>query len=229
MKITLNESNRKPLVELLGKYMDTKPVYLKAPIYGYQIGKLTVTRAGDVEGPDDMSQEEFDSLLSVIKSAGYSPEGIERSIKEEPTVAQEAPANASDGLTISIPLDKVAIGNLINLLEAKGTLIKKALQIEICFIETDEENVNFPWFSTTPEPEEIQTYTTFIAALCKMSKDQKRINATEKKVENKRYAFRCFLLRLGFIGNEYKQDRKILLKNLSGNSAFKGGAANENS
>ena len=35
---------------------------------------------------------------------------------------------------------------------------------------------------------------------------------------------RCFLLRLGYIGNDYKADRKILLKRLSGSSAFKSGA-----
>lgn len=61
------------------------------------------------------------------------------------------------------------------------------------------------------------------AGLCKMSKDQKRISATEKPVDNERYAFRCFLLRLGFIGDEYKTDRKILMRYLPGNSAFKGG------
>lgn len=38
---------------------------------------------------------------------------------------------------------------------------------------------------------------------------------------NDKYAFRCFLLRLGFIGDEYKIARKVLLKNLTGNSAFR--------
>jgi len=42
-------------------------------------------------------------------------------------------------------------------------------------------------------------------------------------VENEKYAFRCFLLRLGFIGAEYKIERKILLRNLTGSSAFKSG------
>ena len=60
-----------------------------------------------------------------------------------------------------------------------------------------------------------------------MSKEQKRINATEKKADNEKYAFRCFLLRLGFIGAEYKLDRKILLQNLEGSSAFKNGAKKE--
>jgi CRISPR/Cas system-associated protein endoribonuclease Cas2 len=49
------------------------------------------------------------------------------------------------------------------------------------------------------------------------------VTATEKPTDNEKYAFRCFLLRLGFIGSEYKTYRKILLKNLTGNSAFKSG------
>ena len=49
----------------------------------------------------------------------------------------------------------------------------------------------------------------------------------EKAVENEKYAFRCLLLRLGFVGAEYKADRKILLKNLTGSSAFKSGLKKE--
>ena len=71
----------------------------------------------------------------------------------------------------------------------------------------------------------MKAYTEFIAAICKMSREQKRITAKEKAVDNEKYAFRCFLLRLGFIGNDYKATRKILLRNLTGSSAFKNGGA----
>ena len=54
-----------------------------------------------------------------------------------------------------------------------------------------------------------------------MANKQNRITATEKPVENAKYAFGCFLLRLGFIGSEFKMERKILLSKLTGNSAFK--------
>ena len=60
-----------------------------------------------------------------------------------------------------------------------------------------------------------------------MAKTQKRVNSTEKTVENEKYAFRCFLLRLGFIGSEYKNERKILLANLTGSSAFKNAQPND--
>ena len=77
-----------------------------------------------------------------------------------------------------------------------------------------------------PDFDAITAYTSFLAALCKMSKEQKRITAKEKPVENEKYAFRCFLLRLGFIGDEYKQSRRILCRDLCGNSAYAGGEGN---
>ena len=127
------------------------------------------------------------------------------------------------GLTVEIPLDKVEVENLTKLLDAKGGLIKKALGISELPIEVLEDRAAFPWFSELPDADAVQAYTHFISALCEMSKNAKRVTATEKAVDNEKYAFRCFLLRLGFIGAEYKTERKILLKNLTGSSAFKSG------
>ena len=116
--------------------------------------------------------------------------------------------------------------NLNAILAAKGSLIKKALGADELRIDRNEKMVSFPWFSERMlTTEEARTYTHFISALCEMARNQKRITAKEKEVDNDKYTFRCFLLRLGFIGAEYKAERKILLKNLSGSSAFKNGGA----
>jgi hypothetical protein len=56
-----------------------------------------------------------------------------------------------------------------------------------------------------------------------MARDAKRVSSKPTETDNDKYAFRCFLLRLGFIGKEYKTARKILLRNLTGNSAFRYG------
>ena len=130
------------------------------------------------------------------------------------------------GLTVEIPLDKVSLGNLTKLLEAKGKLIRKALGISELSFEIMEDRVAFPWFEELPDSDAAKAYTHFISALCEMSRNAKWVTATEKPVENEKYAFRCFLLRLGFIGSEYKAERKILLKNLTGSSAFKDGGVN---
>ena len=145
----------------------------------------------------------------------------------ETTEAEESstPEAASErtGLTVEIPLDKVDVGNLTKLLDAKGGLIKKALGISELPIEVLEEKAAFPWFGELPDNDAVQAYTHFISALCQMSNNAKRVTVTEKAVDNEKYAFRCFLLRLGFIGAEYKTERKILLKNLTGSSAFRNG------
>lgn len=221
MKIILNATERKPLAALLGEYKNTKPQYLRAPSYAYQIGDLLLTREGNIEGSDTISQAEFDKLLALLDAGGYHPKETDFHPAQEPKA--KATSTEETGLTITIPLENVNIGNLTKLLDAKGFLIKRALHIDDLRFELNEYSISFPWFSELPEPDEVHAYSTLIAALCKMSKDQKRVSATEKPVENERYAFRCFLLRLGFIGNEYKTDRKILLRYLPGNSAFKGG------
>ena len=117
--------------------------------------------------------------------------------------------------------------NLKAIVAAKGNLIKKALGTNELPIEVTDTKVSFPWFVGTPTPEELKAYDTFICKLCEMARNQKRVSAKEKEVDNEKYAFRCFLLRLGFIGAEFKTERKILLRNLAGSSAFKSGSGKE--
>ena len=120
-----------------------------------------------------------------------------------------------------------AVTSALSALTAKGGLIQKALGVRSLPIEVTEEKVSFPWFSDMLTPEELSAYEMFICKLCEMAGNQKRITAREKEVDNEKYAFRCFLLRLGFIGAEHKQTRKILLRNLTGSSAFKAGQTRE--
>lgn len=141
------------------------------------------------------------------------------------TGADTADSEAT-GLCISLPLAAVGVENLTKLLEAKGSLIKKAMGADDIRLRINEEQqtVEFPWWNDIDafmnKQEELTAYTTFIAYLCKMSKDAKRITAKPAEAESEKYAFRCFLLRLGFIGPQYKNARKILLQNLSGSAAF---------
>lgn len=211
MTIYYNAIDRKPLVKAISEFTGTKAVYLKTPTYAYQIDYFTVTREGNLEFDDRADSEEIENLIVALAKQGF--------IAEEAVAETEEPT----GLTITLPLEKLNLGNLANLLDAKGSLIKKALGIEATPLELNEDSVSFPWFSEIPTPEELTAYETFICKLCEMSRNQKRISATEKPVDNEKYAFRCFLLRLGFIGEEYKAMRKILLRNLTGSSAFKSG------
>lgn len=225
MKVIYNLTDRKPFVKALEEITGAKALYKKTPTYAYEADYFTVTREGNLTFNDMADSEEIERVLAALAEHGFTYESAEYD-EPQPDVLDED-ASEETGLTISLPLEKVAAGNLTNLLEAKGSLIKKALGIDDLGILITEDAIFFPWFSTLPEPDEVNAYTHFIAALCKMSKDQKRISNVEKPVDNEKYAFRCFLLRLGFIGNEYKTERKILLRNLTGSAAFKSGTKKE--
>lgn len=214
MTIDYKAENRKALVQAVSEFTGAKAKYLGMPSAAYQIDYFTVTKEGNLEFDDRADSEEIENLIEHLAGAGFLAES-----KQEENETEE-----STGLTISMPLNKVEVENLTRLLEAKGSLIRKALGVTDIRIKISEDKVSFPWFETIPSSEELDAYTKFIAALCEMSVKAKRVTAKEKKVDNDKYAFRCFLLRLGFIGAEFKAERKILLQNLTGSAAFKSGA-----
>lgn len=220
IRYNVTGDRRKELVKVISSITGAKAVYKFMPTCNYEIDYFTITKDGTLLFDDRADSEEVERVLDGIAAAGFACEAPEKTTEEPEEAAQEEDV----GLTIAVPLDKVQVGNLTKLLDAKGSLIKKALGIDDLRFELEEDRITFPWFAE-PQPKEATAYTHFIAALCRMSKDAKRITAKEKPVDNEKYAFRCFLLRLGFIGDAYKTDRKILLRNLSGSSAFKSGKA----
>ena len=211
--------SRKAMVTAIEKEIGGKAKYLGVPSCAYEIGNDTVGRNGELEFGDF---DDIDEVAQIVDACVMAT-GITPAEWEGNKDAEETETEGAMELTVTIPFTKVNVGNLTSLLEAKGSLIKDALGITDLRFEMNEDSVSFPWFSKV-EPEEAMTYTKFITAICEMTMKQKRITAKPKENENEKYAFRCFLLRLGFIGDEYKADRKILLSKLDGSSAFKSGA-----
>ena len=135
-------------------------------------------------------------------------------------------ATDEDSLSISLPrtlFTETALQNLDALLLSKGRLIRHAFDIREATYTLTDDRITFAWLHGTITDETAKAYAEFISKLCLMARTQKRVTAKEKIVDNEKYAFRCFLLRLGMIGSAYKESRKILLQNLIGSSAFKSG------
>ena len=225
MRVEFNRAGaeRKALVAAIAEILGTKPKYMGMPTASYDFGGLIVDKNGALDFEDNVFPKDMKDLLNQLAERGFAAaDSEEKELAEE--VSEETdtePQSEGAALTVAVPLEKVTVENLTRLLEVKGQLIKKALGITELPIEVTDVTVSFPWFSLSPDLDSAKAYTDFIAALCQMSREQKRINSAEKAVTNEKYAFRCFLLRLGFIGAEYKADRKILLRNLTGSSAFK--------
>lgn len=223
IKFNTKGPERKRMVNTVAEALETKPAYLGAPSMAYKIDAFTIDRNGTLSFDDGHDAEEVERVLEALLDEGFECEPWKPQ-------AEQPKERKAEGLTITIPLDGMdaaAVERLKKLVNGKATLIKKALDAARLDIEPewDMERITFPWFDRVPPFEELKAYSAFITALCRMVKQSVRVTVKEKEVESEKYAFRGFLLRLGFIGADSKDDRKILLKNLSGSAAFPNKAA----
>lgn len=81
--------------------------------------------------------------------------------------------------------------------------------------------VEFRLFNGTTHAGEIRAYIVFCLAVSHQALVQKRASCRRTVTDNEKYTFRCWLLRLGLIGDEFKNCREHLMKNLSGDSAWR--------
>ncbi|NBI88440.1 virulence protein [Lachnospiraceae bacterium] len=240
-RFNVTGERRKEMVKVISGIVGMKAVYMRMPTCAYAISNFTVSKEGTLVWDERTDSGTVEKVLAGLAQAGFTAELEEtaeaqaepQDSAEETAEAQmepEAPTEEPQegiGLTVSLPRESftdAALENLHRLVDAKAALIKKALAVESLPVEADEEKVSFPWFADGQDGDAAKAYTHFITALCDMARKQKRVTAKERPADNEKYAFRCFLLRLGFIGEEYKGERKVLLKNLSGNGSFKSGA-----
>lgn len=218
----LSGSNRKPLVEAASQILGQPAVYQGAPSFAYRIGEYTVDRNGILSCPDDINLEIVKTLVAALQERGFAAEDSERILEQ---YSQEA-----DRLVLALPVSGLVgrpLENLQKIVDSKATLLKLALDTDCLDITTDGHKVYFPWFRLHGLEGEADAYSRLVSAICDMAKRQKRVTAAEKPIENAKFSMRLFLIRLGFIGEEYRNARNILLRNLTGNSSWKHGAPPE--
>lgn len=225
MELHFRETSKKrnEMVAAIAQELDIKAIYKGMPSAAYEIGSYTVNRDGSLSFADDVSLEESSRVIDACVMAGFDPIEWDKN-----TESEEAEADDDLSLTVSMPRELFTdsqLDNLQKLIDAKGALLKTALAVDALPVIVTDETVSFPWFTRDIDAEHCAAYTCLITSICKIAKEAKRVTAKEKDTDNPKYAFRCFLLRLGFIGDEFKMNRKILLENLSGSSAFKSKAA----
>lgn len=202
IRFNIEKSQRKALAQKIGELTGSEVKYLGVPSCGYQIGAYTLDKEAVLHG-DELP----DDIRSELQKAGYTAE-------DEP-----------EALTISMQRDffgEQGLENLLQIIENKETLLKHALNTESLAVNECEETVEFPWF-TVEKDGDGDAYAKFITMLCEFAKNLQRVVNKPDTSDNQKYAFRCFLLRLGMIGADYKAARKVLLRNLTRSSAFRHG------
>lgn len=72
---------------------------------------------------------------------------------------------------------------------------------------------------------QLKSYIQLCLALSQMAKEIRSASPKPQQNENPKYAMRTWLLRLGFIGDEFKTARDILTRRLGGDASFRNGRA----
>lgn len=214
IEFQLTGEKRKELAKIVSEIIGIPAEYQFMPTCAYKIGRdYTVTKEGNLEISDSADRKEIDMLIGELSDKGY----------DVPLDEEE------NGLTVEMPLeliDESTLDRLRKIVENKGELFKAAFKTDNLEIVAEADKICFPWF-TIENDDDADAYCTFISMLCEFAKNQKRINNKPETTDNPKYTMRCYLLRLGMIGAEYKAVRKALLRNLSGSSAFRKAANHE--
>ena len=101
--------------------------------------------------------------------------------------------------------------------------IRAAVQVEDAIegLVIEEDRITFTGFPSTDDPETIKAWTQFAAAINKAAIMQKRVQTQVIEAENEKFALHVWMARLGMGGKEQKKARSILYRNLTGHSAFR--------
>ena len=68
---------------------------------------------------------------------------------------------------------------------------------------------------------QLKAYIQLCLAMSQLAKELNYARSKPQQRENEKYAFRCWMLRLGVIGEEFKTARTLLLQNVSGDGAWR--------
>ena len=231
IKYHLEGSERKALLAVMREILQDTPKYMGPPTFSFEIGPYTIDRHGTLHCPDHLDSTQGAMLIRELERDGFIGERIgepakpaEQQIIETPIKEIVTPTlDNLDRLSVEMPRDGMtptAMENLRRLVASKATLLKKALGTDSLPITEHTDRIEFGWFRPTDDQTEIAAYYQLVQGLCELARTQKRVLAAERPVESDRFALRCMLLRIGFIGDAFKDSRRVLLRNLTGSSSY---------
>ncbi|WP_026664850.1 hypothetical protein [Butyrivibrio sp. FC2001] len=246
MRIQTHTEDRKQLVKKLSEAISQEAKYQGAPSFAYRVGDYLIDREGNIEVDDDKAN------IDILRDIGAYQELDESEDATELIISLPTKEHTEKTLVnlLSIFQNKEDLINkslggryfLINkklmksfqdktpetkeafferLSEFGGEAANRGIQIT-----EDEIKITFPF---TKDPARVTAYTQFSSLINQVALSRKRIKSRKVKFENEKYSFRVWLVvTLGMIGKEYSQTRKILLKNIPGNTAFRTEEQREN-
>lgn len=205
-------TTRKWLAKAVSDIIGQKAVYQGIPSCAYQIGPYLVTYDGALQA------EHFDREVIVgLRDRGY----VIPNYDEVLALCDEAPFY-DESVCFSLPEDYLT-GKQLEMLRKYVSCRKMLFNHAFATTNTDivvrDGKILFPWF-LDPSPNEYETYCRFIRKLCDYIASIKTVASKNRTIINEKLAMRDVLIHIGYNGDEYKEDRRLLLHRLEGDSAY---------
>lgn len=241
MKIETHVADRKTLVNQIAQDIGEEAKYLGAPGFAYQVGPYTINKQAEIEVDD--TEADMDLLRELVPGGALDDAEDEKIAALEISVPTEEHTVTSimNLLHLFCSREKLlnrCVGNAHNFLMNKKFI--KAMDDQVLeslddyfikqnaaggekinrglIISQEKITIRFPY---SEDADTIKAYTDLVGLMNQMALAQKRVLKDKFHSSNEKYAFRCWLVRLGMVGDDYKVTRKILLSNMPGNSAFR--------
>ena len=236
---------RKHVASTIGEAIGQVVSYAGAPSFSYQAGGWFIDRESIVTTPDTLIEDKYAirSVLDALKAAGTIVTGngtttflldghtgnTLRNVVNLIWSKQSLLTKALDRHTDIVPASLVNAINAvpIDTLEDFAKVVNDG--IDAARIEGDseldfnlaEKTISFSFSYASLDFDEVAAFITLCRQINEQAKNQKFSSTKQKETTNDRYSMRCFLLKLGFVVEAFKTERKVLLARLDGNAAFR--------
>lgn len=236
---------RKEVASTIAGALGEDVKYQGPPTFAYQTAGWKIDRNGLVR-TSEISIKEKNSLrvaLEALKTVGATPEGNGtiklslqghtgnslRNVSNLIWTKQSLIQKALDWQMDIIPaglvnaINAVPIESLEEFAEVVNTAIDAGTLEGECGLDFDlaDKTISFSFFNASLDFDEVLAFLTLCQQINEQGKKQKFSSTKQREVVNEKYAFRVWLLKLGFIGEAFKTERKILLAKLTGDGAYR--------
>jgi hypothetical protein len=235
---------RKQIITVIANEFIEDVMYQGAPSFAYRTTSgWTIDRNSVITSPELNDKANLRKVLDALKAAGATTEGdgtvtlsldghsgntLRNAINLiycKQSLLKKSFNRQSDFVPESLvsAINAVPIDELQEFAEVVNNGIEQGLIVGDSKLDFDmaEQTVSFNFMNASLEVDEVLAFNTFCQKLSEQAKQQKFSSTKQRDITNECYAMRCFLLKLGFIGPEYKTERRVLLSRMSGNAAFR--------
>ena len=236
---------RKQIASVIAEALCEEVEYQGLPSFAYHTAGWTIDRNGLIASPEIEDNKVFRTVLDALEAAGATADGngngtVTISLNDHDgnslrnTVnliwsKQKLIQKALDRQTAIVPEGLIdAINSVpIDTLEDFTKIVNNAIDTGTirgeCELEFDlvDKTIGFSFSNASLEFDEVLAFITLCLQINEQGKKQRFSSTRQKESPNEAYSFRCYLLKLGFIGEQYKTARKILLARLTGDAVYR--------